>query len=126
MDLTGMSRKRICLRDFIADGAVFEIQSRMKSDVLREMSDVACRLGWLKDETCTATLYQQLYKREQLGSTGIIPHIAIPHCKSDAIEKDMVLLVGFSPQGVEFESQDGKPVKLLFTVITKKTCLPCT
>ena len=104
----------------MTDGAVFKLVSVTKTDVLREIADKAAELGWLVDNEKSATLFHQLHKREQLGSTGIIPHIAIPHCKSDVIQQDMILLVGFSPDGVSFDSQDGKPVKLLFTVITRK------
>jgi len=115
-----MTRKQICLRDFIIEGAVFKLNAAAKTDVLREIAEKAAALGWLADKEKSTTLFHQLHKREQLGSTGIIPHIAIPHCKSDVIEQDMILLVGFSPDGVSFDSQDGKPVKLLFTVITRK------
>ena len=115
-----MSKQRIRLREYMVDGAVFQLASADKTAVLRELAEKACELGWMKHEECSGSLFKLLEKREKLGSTGIIPHIAIPHCKSDDISENLILLVGYSPDGVPFDSQDGNPVKLFFTVITRR------
>ena len=54
-------------------------------------------------------------KREEEGTTGIGEGIAIPHGKSDAVSKPglSALVV---PNGVEFNSLDGQPAKLLFLI----------
>ena len=54
-------------------------------------------------------------KREEEGSTGVGEGIAIPHGKGGVIsEPGLAAMV--IPDGVDFESLDGKPVKLLFLI----------
>lgn len=54
-------------------------------------------------------------KREEEGTTGIGEGIAIPHGKSEAVSKPG-LAVMVVPNGVEFNSLDGQPAKLLFLI----------
>jgi PTS system fructose-specific IIC component len=54
--------------------------------------------------------------REREGSTGLEKGVAIPHAKSDAV-KSLSIVVGISRDGIEFESQDGKPAHLLFLMV---------
>jgi|TARA_Y100000031_G_C8158927_1_gene355953 fructose-specific phosphotransferase system IIA component len=52
-------------------------------------------------------------ERERMGSTGIGKGIAIPHGKTDAI-KSVAIAFGRSKQGIDFDSLDDQPVKLIF------------
>ena len=54
-------------------------------------------------------------KREEEGTTGIGEGIAIPHGKSDAVSKPGLSAI-VVPNGVEFNSLDGQPAKLLFLI----------
>jgi PTS system nitrogen regulatory IIA component len=63
------------------------------------------------------SMYRRLVEREELGSTAIGGGVAIPHCKMDNLE-DVVVAVGLSRDGVEFESEDGAPVRLFFLVVS--------
>lgn len=62
-------------------------------------------------------LFQKLWEREQLGSTGIGSGVAIPHCKLAGLRQGVVA-VGMAPAGVDFGAADGNPVKLFFLVIS--------
>ena len=62
-------------------------------------------------------LFQKLWEREQLGTTGIGSGIAIPHCKLPGLARGVVA-VGLTPQGVDFGAADGKPVQVLFLVVS--------
>jgi mannitol/fructose-specific phosphotransferase system IIA component (Ntr-type) len=55
-------------------------------------------------------------KRERSMSTGIGFGIGIPHSSSDLIS-DTVAAIGRSQKGVQFDSLDGKPVKLVMLFI---------
>lgn len=44
--------------------------------------------------------------------------IAIPHAKTQAVKKPCVA-VGISKQGFEFDSDDGKPVHLIFMIAAR-------
>ena len=49
-------------------------------------------------------------KREEEGSTGVGEEIAIPHGKGESIsEPGLAAMV--IPEGVDFDSLDGKPIK---------------
>jgi len=115
-----MTRQIIRLREYVPEGGIIEILATEKTEALREIVGHARKLQVVPDDEAARRLLQMLLKREELGSTGIIPHIAVPHCKSDDIQRDMVILVGWSKAGVSFDAMDGKPVYLLFTVITRK------
>ena len=62
-------------------------------------------------------LYRRLWEREELGTTAIGSGVAIPHCKLEGLD-DVVVAIGLSEEGVDFESEDGAPVSLIFLVIS--------
>ena len=82
--------------------------------VLRSMSDLLAESGVAIDPD---RMYKRLVEREELGSTAIGSGVAIPHCKMDNLDRVLVA-VGRSPEGVEYESEDGKPVRLFFLVVS--------
>lgn len=57
-----------------------------------------------------------LNERERLGSTAIGDGIAIPHGKIRGVDQ-IVGVFGRAPNGVEFESLDGKPTNLFFLLV---------
>lgn len=57
-----------------------------------------------------------LMKREELGSTGIGKGIAIPHCRSLAVDK-LEIAVGRTTKGVNYNAIDKKPVTLIFLIV---------
>jgi len=57
-----------------------------------------------------------LLKREELGSTGIGKGIAIPHCRSLAVDK-LEISVGRTMKPLNFNAIDKKPVFLIFLII---------
>ncbi|RLE18456.1 MAG: hypothetical protein DRJ14_03665 [Acidobacteria bacterium] len=115
-----MTHTLLCLREYVPEGNIFELKQTGKTEVLREITDRARTLSILPDDRATSDVFNQLLKREQLGSTGIVNGIAIPHCKTDLIHPDMSILIGYSSLGIEFEAHDGNPVFLIFTVLTRK------
>ena len=63
---------------------------------------------------------QAVLKREEEGTTGIGEGIAIPHGKTDAVEKPGLAAM-IIPDGVDFKSLDGNPAKLLFLIAAPNT-----
>jgi PTS system nitrogen regulatory IIA component len=57
-----------------------------------------------------------LLEREKLGSTGIGNGVAIPHGKMEELE-NIVLVVGRSLQGVDFDALDQEPCTIFFLVL---------
>lgn len=60
-----------------------------------------------------------LKQREETMSTGIGFGIAIPHATSDRVQ-EVVVAFGRSPEGIEFESLDNQPVRLIVLFISPK------
>ena len=63
---------------------------------------------------------QVVLKREEEGTTGIGEGIAIPHGKTDAVSRPGLSAM-VVPDGVDFESLDGSPAKLLFLIAAPNT-----
>ena len=82
--------------------------------VLREVAEKMAGAGVIAD---AGGLYQKLWEREQLGSTGIGGGVAIPHCKLQGLD-EVVVSVALARQGVEFGAVDEEPVKLFFFVVS--------
>jgi PTS system nitrogen regulatory IIA component len=89
------------------------LTGKSKEDVLREL---ATAIAAQHPDIDANRLVDVLWERERLGSTAIGDGIAIPHGKLPGLK--MVLgAFGRHPQGVDFESLDGKPTKLLFLLV---------
>ncbi len=93
------------------DRILLDLKAKDKEGVLREMVSV---LNLPKDKE--DLLISSLMQREKLGSTGIGKGIAIPHCRSVAVD-NITLIVGISKEGVDFDSLDGKPVHIIFMLV---------
>ncbi len=60
---------------------------------------------------------EKIMEREKMGSTGIGDGVAIPHIKTEDVDK-IVGAFGISKKGIEFDSLDGQPVYLSFLLLT--------
>ena len=56
-------------------------------------------------------------RREQYLSTGLENGLAVPHAKTTAVN-DLVLAFGYSKNGIEFDSLDGKPAHFIFLLLS--------
>jgi len=89
------------------------LTSGTKSEVLNEL---IAPLGDKYPEMDTDQAVRVLLEREKLGTTGIGDGIAIPHGKLEDLEK-VIVVVGRSVEGVEFEALDHKPCTIFFLVL---------
>ena len=63
---------------------------------------------------------EDVWKREEEGTTGIGEGIAIPHAKSPAVKR-AALSAMTVPAGVEFQALDGMPSRLFFLIAAPDT-----
>ena len=92
---------------------VGELKQHDKSGVIKELaSHLAGNVTGVDRES----LAKVLLERERLASTAIGEGVAIPHGKLDAVGK-LVACVGRAPQGVDFDSMDGRPTHLFFVLV---------
>ncbi|MCK5738019.1 PTS sugar transporter subunit IIA [bacterium] len=93
-----------------ADCILVPIQTASKMDVIAEMVDLLVTSRQIKS---SEKILAALYEREELMSTGVGGGVAIPHAKTDDIDS-IVGAFGISTEGIDFDSHDKKPVKLIF------------
>ena len=88
--------------------------SKKKEDAIREIAQLMQNTQEIVD---FRRFLEDVFEREKLGTTGIGDEIAIPHARTDAVDR-LVIAIGRSTNGVEFKSLDGRKVKLLFLMGT--------
>lgn len=88
-----------------------------KQDAINKLVDLMAKNGNLTDKE---KYKEVVLKREEEGSTGIGEGIAIPHGKTDAVSKPGLSAMVIN-DGVEFDSLDGQPAKLLFLIAAPNT-----
>ncbi len=95
------------------DYVIESLTTSTKKDALRELAQVI-----LHDHPQyeTETVVKVLLDREKLGSTGIGDGIAIPHGKLAMLDR-LVVSFGRSPEGIDFNAMDGRPVHLFFLLL---------
>jgi PTS system nitrogen regulatory IIA component len=104
------------IMDFLSKKAVVvDIKSSKKEEVIKELVDALISAGEI-EKRCRNKLIEALMARESLGSTAIGQGIAIPHAKSDCVEK-LIGAFGLSKKGVDFDSLDGELAYIFFLLV---------
>jgi PTS system nitrogen regulatory IIA component len=102
--------------DFLSKKAIVtDIKSTKKEEVIKELVDALINAGEI-EKRARNKLIDALMARESLGSTAIGQGIAIPHAKSDSVDK-LVAAFGLSKKGVDFDSLDGELAYIFFLLV---------
>jgi PTS system nitrogen regulatory IIA component len=84
-----------------------------KRSLLQQLANLAGqRLG-----VESSAILASLTEREQLGSTGFGQGVAIPHGKIDGLSR-IYCLFGRLGEGVDYKAIDGRPVDLVFLLLS--------
>ncbi len=100
------------ISNMVNETQIIDIQSNDKKGALNELLEIICKDDLITDPK---TFSKEIFKREKLMSTGIGYGIAIPHARQKTV-KDFVIAIGRKREGLEYESIDDKPVKLIFMI----------
>jgi PTS system fructose-specific IIC component/PTS system nitrogen regulatory IIA component len=87
-----------------------DLEAEDKEEVFEELVDHFCTVthnGGRED------ILAALREREAKMSTGVHPGIAIPHGKTEAVDRSYGVL-GISSDGIDYDSLDEKPVHIIF------------
>jgi len=95
------------------EAIVTDMKAVTKKEAIEELVAKICSLNAISEQE---QITDNILKREKLGSTGMGHGIAIPHCKLDDIDTILVA-VGISKEGIDFQSLDGEPVHIFFMLI---------
>ena len=99
------------------DAIDLNVKAFSKEDIIKKAINLMTKNGNIVD----LNEYEKLvFNREQEGTTGIGEEIAIPHGKGNCVSKPGVSAMVI-PDGVNFNSLDGKDVKLLFLIAAPDT-----
>ena len=97
------------LSDFLAESdVVLELHGLSKDGVLAEL---VAHLEVAPENQ--GVLLRILQRRESLGSTGIGRGVAIPHCRTQLVNRLRVVF-GRRPGGIPWDAVDGQPVSYIF------------
>lgn len=105
----------ISISEMIKENGIVEVQSRRKPDALREiLQSLAYNQSILQKDI--SSIHDSLLERERLGSTGIGDGVAFPHVRISFIKK-IIVTMGRSKDGIDWESMDGKPVNIVWLIL---------
>lgn len=90
-----------------------------KDSLIKEIARLAKNNPLLNDLR-EEDIFKALKAREQIGSTGFGNNIAIPHCSFDNLNSFVVGLIVI-PEGIDFNSLDGKKTMIFFFIIGPKS-----
>jgi nitrogen PTS system EIIA component len=102
------------IAEILAPQAVFEgLKAPNKKKLITEIAGYAAAVANLN----ATTVFETLWEREKLSSTGVGHGIAIPHARMQKLER-IVAVFAHLDKAVDFESIDEAPVDLVFTLLT--------
>lgn len=90
--------------------------ARSKKHCLEILSELLVRS---KLDTASEHVFEKLIERERLGCTGLGTGVAFPHCRVQGLDNSTAAMIKLS-EPVDFDSDDGKPVDLVFGLIVPK------
>lgn len=90
------------------------LDGKDKESAITELVDILDANGMLTDRN---DVLNAVLIREQTRSTGIGSGIAIPHGKCKGVN-DLVMAMGISRQGVDFQGIDDKPVHIIVLLVS--------
>lgn len=92
------------------------MEASTKEEALKELVAVLAQVEDIGDQK---QIVKTLIERENLGSTGIGQGIAIPHGKTDKVNR-LIAVFGTSKKGIDFDALDGEPVYIFFLLVAPK------
>ena len=90
------------------------LDGKDKQAVITELVDLLDANTLVSDKNAAL---ESVMLREKTRSTGIGSGIAIPHGKCTVV-KELVMALGITKQPIDFESIDGKPVRIILLLIS--------
>ena len=90
-----------------------DLTAASREEALRAIVAAVAAHGHITDVEAAFT---RLMERENIQSTAVANGIAIPHCFTDEVP-DLVIAVARSRAGLEFDSFDGKPTRVVFLLM---------
>ncbi len=102
------------IADIISKEAVLDnVQATSKRELIQVLSNKIANLANVDERV----VFDAVWERENLGSTGYGDGVAFPHARIEGLEKVSAMFARLD-EPVDFDSLDGKPVDLVFLLIS--------
>ena len=105
-----MNVKRILTEEAI----LLNLQGTTKQAVIQEMIDFLVVKNRIEDRE---SAFKAVMDREQKMSTGMQHGVAIPHGKTNSVDR-LVAMLAFKQEGIDFGSMDGKPTTIFLMTLS--------
>lgn len=105
-----MNLKKILSEDAIS----LDLKGATKPEILNELMDLLVASGQVRDRRAAM---QAIEEREAKMSTGMQHGLALPHAKSDAVDR-LVAAIGLKREGMDFDSVDGQPSRIFVMTLS--------
>ncbi len=107
-------KKSVNLKDVVSSELFLtSLASDTKNGVLQEMCDVAAPIVGNAPER----FFRLVSERERVSSSGWRFGIAVPYARVDGLSRPVVV-IGRTEKGIDFDSRDGRPAKLIVLILT--------
>lgn len=102
------------IADIISKDAVLDnVQAGTKRELIQKLSEHIASVCGLDERS----IFDAVWERENLGSTGYGEGVAFPHARIEGLNKVCALFARLDV-AVDFDSLDGKPVDLIFLLVS--------
>ncbi|MFC1514875.1 PTS sugar transporter subunit IIA [Candidatus Omnitrophota bacterium] len=98
------------------EAIILDLKAGDKAECIRTLSQALKGHAQISDFD---GFLNDVFERENLGTTGIGFGLGLPHARSRSIGS-FVIAIGRIDKGIDFKSLDGEPVKLVFLMGTPK------
>ncbi|OGC09100.1 hypothetical protein A2V82_01030 [candidate division KSB1 bacterium RBG_16_48_16] len=103
------------ISDYINEKLIFlELEAKDKDSAIAAVVEKMSRANIFDN---ASSFLKEVKGREQLGSTGIGKGVALPHARTQHV-KNIVVAFARLKKGIDFQSEDKEPVKLIFLLGT--------
>ncbi|MBE6463147.1 MAG: transcriptional regulator [Alphaproteobacteria bacterium] len=102
------------IADIISKDAVLDnVQATSKRELIQVLSSKIANTSGLDERV----IFDAVWERENLGSTGYGDGVAFPHARIEGLDKVSAMFARLY-EAVDFDSLDSKPVDLVFLLIS--------
>lgn len=105
-----MNLKRVLTEDTVRIG----LKGQTKQEIIEEILDVLVASGHITDRK---EAFRALMERENKMSTALQNGLALPHAKTEAVDR-LVAALATKPDGVDFDSIDGLPTTVFVMTLS--------
>jgi fructose-specific phosphotransferase system IIA component len=101
------------------DSIIIGLKQKSKKNILSFILDHLIQKKKISKENKKEIL-KALLQREEMGSTAIGGHIALPHARLQCIKDTLVVSLTISKEGVNFDSLDQEPVNIIALLLSNQ------